>query len=110
MAYDKELAGRIRAVLSFEPGITEKAMFGGLAFLREGNMLAAASGKGGIMLRVDPAVGESLVDDVHVHPFEMHGNGMRGWLRVDEAAAQTEDALRGWLEHALEFVRTLPAK
>jgi hypothetical protein len=110
MAYDKELAARLRAALSFEKGITEKAMFGGLAFLLDGNMVVAASGQGGLMLRVDPAGGSSLRERKGVHPMVMNGLEAGGWLRVDDEVADTEDALRGWLEHALVYVRTLPAK
>lgn len=110
MAYDKELAARLRAALSFEEGITEKAMFGGLAFLLDGNMVVAASGHGGLMLRVDPAEGGSLLERDGVHPMEMNGRAANGWLRVDEAVADSEDSLRGWLDHALAYVRTLPPK
>jgi TfoX/Sxy family transcriptional regulator of competence genes len=110
MAYDEALAARLRAALSFENGITEKAMFGGLAFLLDGNMVVAASGKGGLMLRVDPAESDSLLERDGVGPMEMNGRATRGWLRVDEAVAATEDALRSWLDHALIYVRTLPAK
>ncbi len=110
MAYDKELAARLRAALSFEKGITEKAMFGGLAFLLDGNMVVAASGRGGLMLRIDPAANSALRERDGVHPMVMNGRETSGWLRVDEAVADTEKSLRDWLEHALVYVRTLPAK
>jgi TfoX/Sxy family transcriptional regulator of competence genes len=110
MAYDKELAARLRAALSFEKGITEKPMFGGLAFLLDGNMVIAASGQGGLMLRVDPAEGSSLRERKGVHPMVMNGREAPGWLRVDDDVADTEKSLHGWLEHALAYVRTLPAK
>lgn len=110
MAYDLELAARLRAALSFEDGITEKAMFGGLAFLSRGNMVVAASGRGGLMLRVDPAGHDAQLSREGVHPMVMNGRSAKGWLRVDEAVADTEDSLRGWLELALRYVRTLPAK
>ena len=110
MAYDKELADRLRAALSFEQGITEKAMFGGLAFLLEGHMLAAAVGGGGLMLRVDPATSGALLERDGVQPMEMRGKPITGWLLVDGAVADTEDTLRGWLEHSLVYVRTIPAK
>jgi TfoX/Sxy family transcriptional regulator of competence genes len=110
MAYDNELAARLRAALSFEKGITEKAMFGGLAFLKDGNMVVAASGQGGLMLRVDPAEGGALRERKGVHPMVMNGREAAGWLRVDEDVADTEDSLHAWLEHALVYVRTLPAK
>ena len=110
MSYDLELAARIRAALSFEPGITEKRMFGGCAFLLGGNMTAAASGGGGLMLRVDPAVGEFLLERDGAHPFEMRGQALNGWLRIDDSAHCDEGALRRWLDQALSFTRTLPAK
>ena len=110
MAYDKELAARLRAALSFEKGITEKAMFGGLAFLLDGNMVVAASGRGGLMVRVDPAAGGSLRERNGVHPVVMNGREARGWLRVEDSVADTEESLQSWLDHALTYVRTLPAK
>ncbi len=110
MAYDKELAARLRAALSFEKGITEKAMFGGLAFLLDGNMVVAASGQGGLMLRIDPAENSSLRERDGVRPMVMNGREASGWLWVDDAVADTEENLSGWLEHALVYVRTLPAK
>lgn len=109
MSYDLELAARIRAALSFEPGITEKRMFGGCAFLLDGRMTAAA-GSGGLMLRIDPAVGESLLERDGAQPFEMRGRPLRGWLQIDDAALVDEAALRWWLDQALSFTRTLPAK
>jgi len=110
MSYDQELAARIRAALSFEPGITEKRMFGGCAFLLDGNMTAAASGSGGLMLRVDPAAGESLLERDGVQLVEMRGRGLNGWLRIDDAVLLDEAALRWWLDQGLSFTRTLPAK
>lgn len=110
MGYDLELAGRMRAALSFEPDVTEKRMFGGCAFLLAGNMLGAASGRGGLMLRVDPAVGAGLLDGEQVRRFEMNGRELDGWLHIDETLVETEAGLREWLGHALAFVRTLPAK
>lgn len=110
MSYDQELAARIRAALSFEPGITEQRMFGGCAFLLDGNMTAAASGGGGLMLRVDPAAGESLLQREGAQPFEMRGRGLSGWLRIDDTVLVDEAALRWWLDQALSFTRTLPAK
>jgi TfoX-like protein len=110
MAYDKELAARLRAALSFEKGITEKTMFGGLAFLLDGHMVVAVSGAGGLMLRVDPAGGDSLRERDGVGPMVMNGRELKGWLRVDGAVVGTEESLRGWLEHGLAYVQTLPAK
>lgn len=110
MTYDQDLAGRIRAALSFEPGVTERRMFGGCAFLRDGNMIGAASGSGGLMLRVDPTVAGPLLAAEGVRPVVMKGRPLNGWLHVEEDQLQTESALRVWLDHGLAFVRTLPAK
>ncbi|HET7651383.1 MAG TPA: TfoX/Sxy family protein, partial [Acidimicrobiales bacterium] len=85
MAYDEELADRIRALVAGERGVTEKKMFGGLAFLVGGNMAVAASGQGGLLVRVDPAEGDRLVRTTKAEPMEMRGRSMSGWLRVDAA-------------------------
>ena len=110
MAYDDNLANRIRAVVQDEPGLSEKPMFGGLAFLVHGNMAVSASGQGGLLLRVDPARTESLVGAPHVRRFEMRGREMDGWLRVDVEALTTDDELRGWVRHGLAYARSLPPK
>jgi hypothetical protein len=110
MAYDEELADRIREVVRGEPGLTEKAMFGGLAFLVGGNMAVGASGQGGMLLRCDPAQTEDLVTRPHVRRFEMRGREMDGWLRVDLAAVGTEDELRGWVDRGVTYARSLPPK
>ena len=83
MAYDEELAGRIRELVSDEPALTEKTMFGGLAFLVQGNMAVAASGQGGILVRVDPSESDALVGGSKARPMEMRGREMPGWLRLD---------------------------
>src|SRR3954465_6034161 len=83
MAYDQELADRIRELVGDEGDLTEKKMFGGLAFLVGGNMAVAASGQGGLMVRVDPAEGEKLVASTAARPMEMRGRSMKGWLRLD---------------------------
>ncbi len=110
MAYDEELADRIREVVQGEPGLSEKGMFGGLAFLIHGNMAVGASGRGGLLLRIDPAGAESLVDDQHVRRFEMRGREMDGWLRVDVEAVATDDELRRWVDHGLTYARSLAPK
>ncbi|MDQ6641457.1 MAG: TfoX/Sxy family protein [Actinomycetota bacterium] len=110
MAYDEELADRIREVVQGEPGLSEKGMFGGLAFLIHGNMAVGASGRGGLLLRIDPAEAESLVDDQHVRRFEMRGREMDGWLRVDVEAVATDDELRRWVDHGLTYARSLAPK
>jgi len=110
MVYDEELANRIREVVLGEPGLTEKKMFGGLAFLVDGNLAASASSQGGMLLRVDPAQTESLVGEPHVGRFEMRGRAMDGWLHVGQEAVPTEEALRQWVGRGVAYARSLPAK
>nr|WP_300150349.1 TfoX/Sxy family protein [Propionicimonas sp.] len=109
MAYDHELAGRIRAALSFHPGIAEKRMFGGLAFLVDGHMVAAASNEG-MMLRVDPAGSARLLDGERVRPVRMNGRDLGGWLYLEPEVIEDESSLRAWLDRGLARVRTLPPK
>jgi hypothetical protein len=108
IAYDEELAGRIRA-LAGDEGIAEKRMFGGLAFLAGGHMAVAASGQGGLLVRVDPDDAGDLLGE-HVRPMEMRGRPMRGWLRVDAEAVATESALEPWVRRGLAYARSLPPK
>ena len=110
MAYDAELGNRIRQVVQGERGLTERRMFGGLAFLIHGNMAVSASGQGGLLLRVPPAQTESLVREPHVRRFEMRGREMDGWLRVDTEALQTDEDLRRWVSHGVTYARSLPRK
>jgi hypothetical protein len=110
MAYDEALATRLRALLQDGAGTGEKRMFGGLAFLVHGHLAVAVSGQGGLMVRVDPAAGPGLVDDLHVHRVVMPGRAMDGWLRVDAEALEDDDALRQWLERGTAYARSLPPK
>jgi TfoX/Sxy family transcriptional regulator of competence genes len=110
MAYDEELANRVREVLGGEQGLTEKKMFGGLAFLINGNMAVSASSKGGLLLRVDPASTESLVREPQVGRFEMRGREMDGWLRVDAAAVDRDRDLRRWVDIGVAYARSLAPK
>jgi len=110
MAYDVELADRIRALVQAEPGLTEQRMFGGLAFLIQGNMAVGASGQGGLLLRVDPAATESLISEPHVRRFEMRGREMDGWLRIDAEAVASDDDLRAWVSHGVTYARSLRPK
>jgi TfoX/Sxy family transcriptional regulator of competence genes len=110
MAYDVELADRIRGVVQAETGLTERRMFGGLAFLIHGNMAVSASSKGGLLLRVDPSQAQSLISEPHVRRFEMRGREMDGWLRVDAEAVETDDDLRGWVSHGVTYARSLRPK
>ena len=109
MAYDEQLAERIRDVIEGEP-LTEKRMFGGLGFMVDGNMAVAASGQGGILVRIDPDDAESLTQDPHVRRMEMRGREMNGWLRVDPPALATDDELRRWVDTGLAYARSRPPK
>ena len=110
MAYDEELAGRIRELVAAEAAFTEKRMFGGLAFLVNGNMAVAASGQGGLLVRVDPAESAALVSSSRARPMEMRGREMRGWLRLDAADVRTKSELSRWVARGVAFARALPAK
>lgn len=110
MAYDETLAGRIRERVGHEPAVTETEMFGGLAFLVGGNMAVAASGQGGLLVRVDPAESDKLVAETAASPMEMRGKEMRGWLRVDSDAVRSEPALAKWVDLGVAYARSLPAK
>jgi hypothetical protein len=110
VAYDEELAGRIRDLVAGEPGLTEQKMFGGLAFLIGGNMAVAASGQGGLLVRVDPDESDTLVETTAARVMEMRGREMRGWLRVDAADVVEEDDLAAWVERGASYARSLPAK
>jgi hypothetical protein len=108
--YDEDLAGRIRDLVASEPDVTEQRMFGGLAFLIGGNMSVAASGQGGLMVRVDPEETSALLAKPHTRPFEMRGREMQGWLRVDAEGVGTERQLAPWVRRGVEYARSLPAK
>jgi TfoX/Sxy family transcriptional regulator of competence genes len=110
MAYDEDLANRIREVIGGEPDVTEQRMFGGLAFLVGGNMAVSASGQGGLMLRVDPDQTESLLTRRHVRPFEMRGRAMPGWLRVDADGVRTKRQVEPWVRRGVAYARSLPPK
>lgn len=110
MAYDHELADRIRELVAAENGVDEQRMFGGLAFLIDGNMSVAASGQGGMLVRVDPEETDELIDDERVRPMVMGGREMRGWLRVDTAALSVPGQLEQWVARGVSYARSLPAK
>jgi len=110
MAYDVELAARIREVLEGRQGITEKKMFGGLAFLVSGHMAIAASGEGDALVRADPAESDHLVDTTSAEVAVMQGRPMAGWLRAPVADLQTPEQVEGWVAISTRYVRTLPPK
>jgi TfoX/Sxy family transcriptional regulator of competence genes len=110
VAYDEDLADRIRALVAGEKGLTETKMFGGLAFLIGGNMAVAASGQGGILVRVDPAASDRLVSTTKAHPMVMRGKSMDGWLRVDAEHLREKRQLAKWVERGVTYARSLPRK
>jgi TfoX/Sxy family transcriptional regulator of competence genes len=110
MAYDGDLANRIREVTAGERGVTEKKMFGGLAFLVGGNMAVAASGQGGLLVRVDPTDGERLARTTKAEPMAMRGRSMSGWLRVDAVDVRTKRQLETWVDRGVGYAKTLPRK
>ena len=110
MAYDEDLANRIRELIADDPDVAEQRMFGGLAFLVGGNMAVAASGQGGLMLRVDPDESAALLTKPHARPFEMRGRTMQGWLRVDPDGIRTKRQLEPWVKRGVGYARSLPAK
>jgi len=110
MAYDEDLANRIRELIAAEPGVTETKMFGGLAFLIGGNMAVAASGQGGLLVRADPEASDDLLTSKGVKPMEMRGRQMQGWLRVDDDAVRTKRQLERWVRIGVGYAGTLPPK
>ena len=110
MAYDIDLADRMRDALRDEQGVTEKKMFGGLAFLINGNMSVSASREGGLLLRVDPDETDALLAKPNAEPFAMRGREMQGWLRVAPDGVQTKRQLERWVARGVDYARTLPAK
>lgn len=110
MAFDEDLADRVRGVLTDERGLTEKRMFGGLAFLVNGHMAVSASRQGGLLVRVEPAQTDRLASRAHVRPFEMRGRPMDGWLRVEVEAVRTKRQLEAWVARGVAYARSLPPK
>ncbi len=110
MGYDQELADRIRRLIGSDPDLTEKKMFGGLAFLIGGNMAIAASSQGGAMVRVDPEQSDSLVATTTASLVEMRGRPMPGWLRLSSADLRTDDQLTPWVDRGTGYARSLAPK
>ncbi|WP_088282275.1 TfoX/Sxy family protein [Kineosporia sp. A_224] len=110
MAYDEEVADRLRERLQDVDGLREQRMFGGLAFLVHGNMAVAASSTGGLLLRVDPALTPSLVEDPHAERFVMRGRAMDGWLRIDPDGVTTDEDLDRWVSLGVAYAGALPPK
>ncbi|GAC66814.1 TfoX/Sxy family protein [Gordonia soli] len=110
MAYDEDLAYRIRELLAGQAGLDERSMFGGLAFLLDGNMAVCASGRGGLMVRVPPDETAEYLSAAHTTPMVMGGRETRGWIRVDAAGISTKAALRRWVDVGAARARELPPK
>jgi TfoX/Sxy family transcriptional regulator of competence genes len=110
VAYDEDLADRIRELLGGDADVIEQKMFGGLAFLIRGNMAVAASGQGGALVRVDPARSERIVATTNARPMEMRGREMQGWLRVAPDDLRTKRQLAKWVTLGATYARSLPAK
>jgi TfoX/Sxy family transcriptional regulator of competence genes len=110
MAYDEDLADRIRELIAGQRGLTEKKMFGGLAFLIRGNMAIAASGQGGLLVRADPDESDRLVSKTAAEPMVMRGRSMAGWLRVPGGDVKTRRQLQRWVDVGVGYARSLPAK
>jgi hypothetical protein len=109
MAYDEDLADRLRTLMAGERPV-EKKMFGGLAFLIGGNMSVAASGQGGLMVRVEPAETEALLAEPGAEEFEMRGRAMAGWLRVKGDVLDDDATLQAWIDRGVAYARSLPPK
>jgi TfoX/Sxy family transcriptional regulator of competence genes len=110
MAYDEDLAHRLRELLADEVAITEKKMFGGLAFLVHGNMSVSASRTGGLLVRIDPADTDAALERPHVALMEMGGRTMDGWITIAPEGLKTKRQLGAWVTRSLAFVKTLPRK
>jgi TfoX/Sxy family transcriptional regulator of competence genes len=110
MAYETKLAARIRELLAAEDGVAERKMFGGLAFLLHGNMAVAASGRGGLLVRVDPTASEALTSLPHVELMEMRGQTMAGWVMVESEALRSKHELTEWVKRGVGYAKALSPK
>jgi TfoX/Sxy family transcriptional regulator of competence genes len=110
MAYDEDLANRLRELLADEDGVTEKRMFGGLAFLVRGNMSVSASRTGGLLARIDPAQTDDALARPHASLMEMRGRTMDGWVIVAPEGIKTKRDVGAWVKRSLGYVKTLPSK
>ncbi|HEY2260830.1 MAG TPA: TfoX/Sxy family protein [Solirubrobacteraceae bacterium] len=110
MAYDEDLANRIRELIADEDGVVEKKMFGGLAFLIGGHMSVSVSGRGGLLLRIEPEQTEALLGKPHASRFQMRGRELDGWLRVDAEGVRTKRQLERWVQRGVAYALSLPPK
>lgn len=109
MAYDEELADRVRELVD-GPSVTEQKMFGGLAFLVDGNMALAASSQGGLLVRVGPATSGELIATTAAEAMVMRGRPVAGWLRIPSDHLRATRQLRTWVERGVSFAQSMPAK
>jgi hypothetical protein len=110
MAYDEDLAERIRELIAAQRGVDEKPMFGGLAFLINGNMAVCASGRGGLMVRVPPDETDRHLGRNHVEPMVMAGRPTRGWIRVSADGVKSKRQLQSWVTRGVDYAKSLPSK
>jgi TfoX N-terminal domain len=110
MAYDEDLANRVRELIAAEEGVVEQRMFGGLSFLIGGHMSVSVSGRGGLLLRCDPKETDKWLGKPHVSPFEMRGRAMDGWLRIAPEGVPTKRQLEPWVKRGVTFARSLTPK
>jgi hypothetical protein len=110
VAYDEALAERIRQLVDGEPYLSEKKMFGGLAFLIGGNMAISASGQGGVLVHVNPAETETIISSSDAQMMQMRGRFMSGWLRVSPEHLDSDDQLAKWVRLGVDYAKTLPVK
>src|SRR5215212_4414088 len=108
MAYDEDLANRIRELIASEDGYTEQKMFGGIGFMIDGHMALGVSGEGGVMIHCSKEETEALLAKPGARPFEMRGRELKGWLRVDAESVSTKRALEPWVMQSVAFARAMP--
>jgi TfoX/Sxy family transcriptional regulator of competence genes len=109
MAYDEDLANRIREQLADQDGVTEKEMFGGIAFLLSGNMAVGVS-RDELMVRVGKEHGDEALAEPQTRPFDMSGRPMKAWVLVEQAGFETDAQLAGWVARGVAYARSLPPK
>jgi TfoX/Sxy family transcriptional regulator of competence genes len=110
MAVSELLADRVRTLLTGEPGLSERKMFGGLCFMINGNMACGITGKNDLMLRVGPKAYEAALAEPDARPMDFTGRPMKGMVFVDAEACADAETMAAWLERTLAFARSLPAK
>jgi TfoX/Sxy family transcriptional regulator of competence genes len=110
MAYDEDLANRIRELIAGEPDVSEQSMFGGLIFLIGGNMSVASGSRGSLIVRVDPEDTDEFLTKPHAHPFVMRGRAMEGRVQVDAEGVRTKRQLERWVRRGVAYARSLPSK